>query len=121
MWSLAVTGVSPIVPTTSIHRKMDFQARTFVRTEGIEPATHLVIVITSATAYSPDQVKAALGQLLGYLEPGGESVLGVVRQHRRWCVRGERAWAKGNGIKVSERGRMPASVLDPFEAARRER
>ena len=29
-----------------------------------------------------------------------------------------RQWAKENGYKVSERGRIPASVLEAFEAAR---
>ena len=28
-----------------------------------------------------------------------------------------RAWAKGNGYQVSERGRVPASVLEAYEAA----
>lgn len=28
-----------------------------------------------------------------------------------------RAWAKDNGYQVSERGRVPASVLDAYEAA----
>jgi hypothetical protein len=28
-----------------------------------------------------------------------------------------RAWAKSNGYKVSERGRVPASVLEAYEAA----
>ena len=28
-----------------------------------------------------------------------------------------RAWAKGQGIKVSDRGRLPASVIDRFHAA----
>jgi hypothetical protein len=28
-----------------------------------------------------------------------------------------RAWAKGQGIRVSERGRIPASVVEQYEAA----
>lgn len=28
-----------------------------------------------------------------------------------------RAWAKGQGIKVNERGRIPASVVEQYEAA----
>jgi len=32
-----------------------------------------------------------------------------------------RAWAKGQGIEVSERGRIPASVAEQYEAATRER
>jgi Lsr2 len=30
-----------------------------------------------------------------------------------------RAWAHGQGIKVSARGRIPASVVEQYEAARR--
>ena len=30
---------------------------------------------------------------------------------------GVRAWAKGQGIAVSERGRIPASVVEQYEAA----
>ena len=30
---------------------------------------------------------------------------------------GIRAWAKGQGIAVSERGRIPASVVEQYEAA----
>ena len=30
---------------------------------------------------------------------------------------GVREWAKQNGYKVSERGRVPASVLEAYEAA----
>jgi hypothetical protein len=32
-----------------------------------------------------------------------------------------RAWAKGQGIAVSERGRIPASVVEQYEAANRGR
>jgi len=32
-----------------------------------------------------------------------------------------RAWAKGRGIAVSERGRIPASVVDQYQAATGER
>jgi hypothetical protein len=32
---------------------------------------------------------------------------------------GVRAWAKQAGITVSDRGRIPASVLEQYEAARR--
>ncbi|MFI0352283.1 Lsr2 family protein [Actinomadura sp. 9N407] len=28
-----------------------------------------------------------------------------------------RAWAKGNGIEVNERGRIPAKVIEQYEAA----
>ncbi|GAA5207620.1 histone-like nucleoid-structuring protein Lsr2 [Microbacterium kyungheense] len=36
----------------------------------------------------------------------GQRDLGVVRE-----------WAKANGFKVSERGRVPASILDAYDAA----
>ena len=32
-----------------------------------------------------------------------------------------RAWAKGHGINVSDRGRIPASVTEQYEAATRTR
>ena len=32
---------------------------------------------------------------------------------------GIRAWARGQGIAVSDRGRIPASVIEQYEAAKR--
>jgi hypothetical protein len=40
-----------------------------------------------------------------------------VRQHSA----GIRAWAREHGIQVSERGRIPASVIEQHEAAARQR
>ena len=39
------------------------------------------------------------------------------RQPGRQDYSAIRAWAKDNGFQVSERGRVPASVIDAYEAA----
>jgi hypothetical protein len=50
----------------------------------------------------------------------GSSSASASRQRRRTGQRDYteiRAWAKENGHQVSERGRVPAAVLDAFDAA----
>jgi hypothetical protein len=44
----------------------------------------------------------------------GRPVRGTSSRERSADIR---AWAKGQGIKVNERGRIPASVVEQYEAA----
>lgn len=51
---------------------------------------------------------------------GGGAATGTPRKRRRTGQQdysAVREWAKSNGYKVSERGRVPASVLEAYEAA----
>lgn len=48
---------------------------------------------------------------------GGRSNSGSSRAKSRSDLAAVRAWAKDNGHDVSERGRVPASVLDAYDAA----
>jgi hypothetical protein len=48
---------------------------------------------------------------------GGGSSSGRRRRTGQQDYSAVRAWAKDNGYKVSERGRVPASVLEAYEAA----
>ena len=56
-----------------------------------------------------------------FLEHGRKAGRGHRRPGRTATSRdrsgGIRAWAKGQGIAVSERGRIPASVAEQYEAA----
>jgi len=56
--------------------------------------------VSSGRAAAPAPVAA------GGRRRAGQRDLGVVRE-----------WAKANGFKVSERGRVPASILEAYDAA----
>lgn len=45
---------------------------------------------------------------------GGPAKRGASNRERSADIR---AWAKGQGIKVNERGRIPASVVEQYDAA----
>ena len=57
-----------------------------------------------------------------FIEPARTAGRGPRRQPGRTAASRERSgdirtWAKGQGIAVSDRGRIPASVVDQYEAA----
>ncbi|WP_030163731.1 histone-like nucleoid-structuring protein Lsr2 [Spirillospora albida] len=57
-----------------------------------------------------------------FVEKSRKAGTGVRRRRQRGASSRERsaeirAWAKNNGIKVNERGRIPATVIEQFEAA----
>ena len=61
-------------------------------------------------------------QLTPYIEHGRRTGRGPRRRSRRTAPSRERsadirAWAKDQGIAVSERGRIPASVAEQYDAA----
>ena len=61
-------------------------------------------------------------QLAPYIEHARKAGRGQRRRSSRTAASRSRsgsvrAWAKGQGIAVSERGRIPASVVEQYEAA----
>jgi hypothetical protein len=61
-------------------------------------------------------------QLAPFIEHARKSGRGPVRRPIRTAASRQRsgdirAWAKDNGIAVSERGRIPASVVEQYQAA----
>ena len=61
-------------------------------------------------------------KLAPFLEHARKAGRGHRRRPGRTAARGDRsggirAWAKGQDIAVSERGRIPASVVEQYEAA----
>jgi len=61
---------------------------------------------TSAGRRVSSSRSAAAAPASGVRRRSGQRDLGVVRE-----------WARANGFKVSERGRVPASILDAYDAA----
>ncbi len=62
----------------------------------------------------------AAGRTISSSRASGGSSSSAQRKRRRSGQQdysGIREWAKENGYKVSERGRVPASVLEAYEAA----
>lgn len=67
--------------------------------------------------------KSALEKLLKpYIEAGTKASKRPSRTKSSTFTRGQssavREWAKANGIEVSERGRIPKSVMDAYDATR---
>ncbi|GAA2983121.1 hypothetical protein JOD63_000722 [Microbacterium terrae] len=59
------------------------------------------------------------GRRISAASRGGSSASGAPKRRRsgQKDFSGVREWAKKNGYTVSERGRVPASVLEAYEAA----
>jgi hypothetical protein len=93
-----------------------------------------VLFSLDGVAYEIDLTDANAGALRDALQPylaagrrisggrsaAGSSASGSGRPRRRTGQQDYgpiRAWAKDNGYQVSERGRVPASVIDAYEAA----
>jgi nucleoid-associated protein Lsr2 len=61
-------------------------------------------------------------KLAPFIEHARKTGRGQARRPARTAARRQRsgdirAWAKGHGIAVSERGRIPASVVEQYQAA----
>lgn len=77
-------------------------------------------------AYEIDLSGQNAAQLRGVLEPYRESARKARATDRKTTARAAnsrersaeiREWAKSAGIKVNERGRIPANVIEKYEAA----
>jgi hypothetical protein len=71
---------------------------------------------------SKKNARAFRKQLAPFIEHARKAGRGQRRRPRRTAARRERsgdirAWAKSQGIAVSDRGRIPASVVEQYEAA----
>ena len=71
---------------------------------------------------SKKNARAFRKQLAPFIEHARKAGRGQRRRPGRTAPRRERsgdirAWAKGQGIAVSDRGRIPASVVEQYEAA----
>src|SRR5690606_4436047 len=91
-------------------------------------ADETVSCSVGGTNYEIDRIKEHAAKL----REGQEPVVAHARRAGRPAGRGGRAtgtagsrerageireWAKGRGIKVNERGRIPANVIEQYEAA----
>jgi len=94
------------------------------------PAEETVRFGLDGIDYEIDLNKKNAAALRGQLAPFVEHARGAGRGPRRAAGRGAasrersgdiRAWAKGQGIAVSARGRIPASVVEQYEDATRGR
>jgi hypothetical protein len=90
------------------------------------PAAHTVRFALDGTEYEIDlnaKNAAAFGRLLApYLEHARRAGRGPSRRAGRTTAGRQRsgdirAWAKEHGLAVSERGRIPASVVEQYRAA----
>lgn len=73
---------------------------------------------------STENASAFRGRIAPYIEHARKSAAGPRRQASHAAGGRERsgdirAWAKKHGIEVSERGRIPASVIEQYQAARK--
>jgi Lsr2 len=92
------------------------------------PADETLRFAIGVTEYEIDLSKKNAKTFHKVLAPFVEHARKVGRRQRRRAVRPSsarerssdfRAWAKAQGIAVSERGRIPASVIERYEAAAR--
>src|SRR5690242_19759967 len=90
------------------------------------PAEETVRFAVRGTEYEIDLNKVNAGAFRKQLAPFIAHARRVGRGQRRWPARtassrehgGDiRAWAKEQGIAISGRGRIPASVVEQYEAA----
>jgi hypothetical protein len=75
---------------------------------------------------SNKNARAFRKQLAPFIEHARQAGRGQPRRSARTAASRQRtgdirAWAKDHGIAVSERGRIPASVIEQYEAATRRR
>ena len=90
------------------------------------PADETVCFALDGTEYEIDlsaKNAAAFGKLLApYVEHGRKAGRLLARRGGRTAASRQRsgdirAWAQQHGLAVSERGRIPASVMEQYEAA----
>jgi hypothetical protein len=94
------------------------------------PADETVRFGFAGAAYEIDlstkNARAFRKQLTPFIEHARKAVRGPARRATRTPGGRQRssdirAWAKDHGITVSDRGRIPASVVEQYEAAEKER
>jgi hypothetical protein len=92
------------------------------------PAEETVRFGFSGATYEIDlnkkNARAFRKQLAPFIEHARKAGSGQRRRPVRTAARGQRsgdirAWAKAQGIPVSARGRIPASVVEQYQATRR--
>jgi Lsr2 len=92
------------------------------------PADETVRFALDGAAYeielSKKHAKAFRRKLAPFISHARKAGRGPRRQRRRSAAGRERsdrirAWAKAHGVAVSDRGRIPASVAEQYEAAAR--
>jgi Lsr2 len=90
------------------------------------PADETVRFGLEGTAYEIDlsskNARVFRNQLTPFIEHARRAVRGPARRAARTPAGRQRsgdirAWAKGHGIAVSDRGRIPASVVEQYQAA----
>ena len=72
------------------------------------------------SAAHSDELRKALGQYLAHARRAGGTARSSARTRRGGAAVDTakvREWAKGQGIEVKDRGRVPADVLEQFQAA----
>ena len=71
------------------------------------------------SAKNKEKLHKALAQFIeaGRRSGGARRSSGSSRAKSRGDLAAVRAWAKGNGHDVSERGRVPAAVIEAYDAA----
>ena len=75
--------------------------------------------IDLSTAHS-DELRKALGQYLAHARRAGGTARGAARGRRGSAAVDTakvREWAKGQGIEVTDRGRVPADVVEQYKTA----
>ena len=90
------------------------------------PADETVRFDLNGTSYEIDlssKNARALRKSLGRYVEHARKATGASRQaraaRRRTDTSAVRAWAKERGMEINERGRIPASVMEEYEAAQR--
>src|SRR5258708_39875643 len=71
------------------------------------------------SATHSDELRKALGQYLAHARRAGGPARSATRSRRGGAVDTAkvRAWAKGQGIEVKDRGRVPADVVEQYKTA----
>jgi hypothetical protein len=71
------------------------------------------------SAAHSDELRKALGQYLAHARRSGGRARNAARTRRGGAVDSAkvRDWAKGQGIEVKDRGRVPADVVEQYQTA----
>ena len=72
------------------------------------------------SAAHSDELRKALGQYLAHARRAGGTARSAARSRRGSAALDTakvREWAKGHGIEVKDRGRVPADVVEQYRAA----
>jgi hypothetical protein len=65
-----------------------------------------------------DELRSALAQYLAHARRAGGTARNAVRSRRDNVDNARvREWAKGQGIEIKERGRVPADVVEKYKTA----